>query len=302
MAGVKLQLGKGVHNFVNKSCNRDFMGTFCVRNRTSTCNSSLPTGFLLAGVKNDEVSGTRATHRQQDSYTTKLLLGTAENGVGACVDTSQRRTQKYLTTRTSRSLWRQQSLFRGHEQFVCVRAYSGTGERSEPLYRTKTGYYAILQVTTTATQAQIKTAYYKQSFLFHPDRNAGSQEATVRFSEVSEAYSVLGNKTLRRKYDRGLLSPADLNGATRRSAEGPGASARPTATDRSVAGMNSQDIFDFDKFYQSHYNEQLQRERNNRVRKEEMQQKKQERTNMADVCLALLVLSALAIMFSMKRG
>uniref|UniRef100_A0A8C4S5K7 J domain-containing protein n=1 Tax=Erpetoichthys calabaricus TaxID=27687 RepID=A0A8C4S5K7_ERPCA len=45
------------------------------------------------------------------------------------------------------------------------------------MVKSKTAYYDILQVTPSATQAQIKTAYYKQSFLYHPDRNAGSEEA-----------------------------------------------------------------------------------------------------------------------------
>uniref|UniRef100_A0A3Q2D277 DnaJ homolog subfamily C member 30, mitochondrial n=1 Tax=Cyprinodon variegatus TaxID=28743 RepID=A0A3Q2D277_CYPVA len=103
---------------------------------------------------------------------------------------------------------------------------------------TKTGYYDILEVSPTATQAQIKTAYYKQSFTYHPDRNSGSEEATVRFSEISEAYMVLGNKGLRKKYDRGLLSLRAVMGADLRER-----------------------IFDFDKFYKAHYEGQLQRQR-----------------------------------------
>uniref|UniRef100_A0A3P8UL44 J domain-containing protein n=1 Tax=Cynoglossus semilaevis TaxID=244447 RepID=A0A3P8UL44_CYNSE len=47
------------------------------------------------------------------------------------------------------------------------------------LYKTKTGYYDVLGVSSSATQAQIKTAYYKQSFIYHPDRNSGSEEATI---------------------------------------------------------------------------------------------------------------------------
>uniref|UniRef100_A0A3Q0T932 J domain-containing protein n=1 Tax=Amphilophus citrinellus TaxID=61819 RepID=A0A3Q0T932_AMPCI len=54
--------------------------------------------------------------------------------------------------------------------------------KSEPLYQTKTGYYEILGVSPSATQAQIKTAYYKQSFTYHPDRNAGSEEATLLYT------------------------------------------------------------------------------------------------------------------------
>uniref|UniRef100_A0A673BB84 J domain-containing protein n=1 Tax=Sphaeramia orbicularis TaxID=375764 RepID=A0A673BB84_9TELE len=66
-------------------------------------------------------------------------------------------------------------------------------------------YYDILKVSPSATQSQIKSAYYKQSFIYHPDKNAGSEEAKQMFAEISEAYTVLGNITLRRKYDRGIL-------------------------------------------------------------------------------------------------
>uniref|UniRef100_A0A3P8TXU2 J domain-containing protein n=1 Tax=Amphiprion percula TaxID=161767 RepID=A0A3P8TXU2_AMPPE len=114
-------------------------------------------------------------------------------------------------------------------QFLFTRAYSGNGTRSEPLYKTKTGYYEILEVSPTSTQAQIKTAYYKQSFIYHPDRNAGSDQATIRFSEISEAYTVLGNKGLRKKYDRGLLTASDLTGTARPSAK---ASGKPQAESR----------------------------------------------------------------------
>uniref|UniRef100_A0A3B3UWH9 J domain-containing protein n=1 Tax=Poecilia latipinna TaxID=48699 RepID=A0A3B3UWH9_9TELE len=78
---------------------------------------------------------------------------------------------------------------------------------SEPLYKTKTGYYDVLEVPTTATKAQIKTAYYKQSFAFHPDRNPGSAEATDRFSEISEAYTVLGDKVLRKNKQQLKANP-----------------------------------------------------------------------------------------------
>uniref|UniRef100_A0A3B4ZBI5 J domain-containing protein n=1 Tax=Stegastes partitus TaxID=144197 RepID=A0A3B4ZBI5_9TELE len=47
--------------------------------------------------------------------------------------------------------------------------------------RYKTAYYEILEVSPSATQAQIKTAYYKQSFVYHPDRNAGNDELRLLF-------------------------------------------------------------------------------------------------------------------------
>uniref|UniRef100_A0A8C4KL84 DnaJ homolog subfamily C member 30, mitochondrial n=1 Tax=Dromaius novaehollandiae TaxID=8790 RepID=A0A8C4KL84_DRONO len=87
----------------------------------------------------------------------------------------------------------------------------------------------LLGVPATATQAQIKTAYYEQSFRYHPDRNAGSAEAAQRFAAISEAYLVLGSAALRRKYDRGLLSREDLRGAAKARCRRPSTSTPSTA-------------------------------------------------------------------------
>uniref|UniRef100_UPI0037E95808 dnaJ homolog subfamily C member 30, mitochondrial-like n=1 Tax=Semicossyphus pulcher TaxID=241346 RepID=UPI0037E95808 len=196
----------------------------------------------------------------------------------------------------------------GHGQFG--RAYSGNGSYSEPLYKTKTGYYEILEVTSKATQAQIKTAYYKQSFIYHPDRNASSDEATVRFSEISEAYAVLGNKALRKKYDRGLLSQSDLTATVRPSStrDTSGSSAKQqTGSPRSVVGTDNR-VFNFDTFFKEHYGELLQKQKDIRDRKEEMLRKKQEsfvdkklgRT--AEVGLLLMLMMAVTLLISVRRS
>lgn len=146
------------------------------------------------------------------------------------------------------------------------------------LYRRRTAYYDILKVSPTATQSQIKTAYYKQSFIYHPDKNPGSKEATKRFSEISEAYSVLGNISLRRKYDRGILSQSDVQDAGRPSSKE--ATSRPTGSSqhlhqqraRRFSQAGGKPMFDFDAFYQAHYGEQLQKERDIRARKEQMKE------------------------------
>lgn len=65
--------------------------------------------------------------------------------------------------------------------------------------------YFILGVTPSATQQQVKEAYYKLSLKYHPDRNMGSQEAHEKFTALTEAYSILGQYELRKKYDKGLL-------------------------------------------------------------------------------------------------
>uniref|UniRef100_A0A493TMA8 DnaJ homolog subfamily C member 30, mitochondrial n=1 Tax=Anas platyrhynchos platyrhynchos TaxID=8840 RepID=A0A493TMA8_ANAPP len=88
---------------------------------------------------------------------------------------------------------------------------------TKPLHWPRRDLYEVLGVPPTATQAQIKTAYYEQSFRYHPDRNAGSAAAAERFAAVSEAYLVLGSAALRRKYDRGVLSREDVRGAPKPS-------------------------------------------------------------------------------------
>lgn len=69
-------------------------------------------------------------------------------------------------------------------------------------------HYESLDLTPHATQADIKSAYYKMSMEFHPDKNKGSEEAAQKFRDITEAYEVLGNLRLRKLYDKGILHTA----------------------------------------------------------------------------------------------
>ncbi|KAM6239389.1 dnaJ homolog subfamily C member 30, mitochondrial [Spheniscus humboldti] len=138
--------------------------------------------------------------------------------------------------------------------------------------RPRRDLYEVLGVPATATAAQIKTAYYEQSFRYHPDRNAGSAAAAARFAAVSEAYRVLGSAALRRRYDRGLLSPQDLRDAPQPSGRPP-APAPPPPPPRAPASARRGPVpppFDFDAFYRAHYGEQLEREQVLRARREQL--------------------------------
>ena len=194
----------------------------------------------------------------------------------------------------------------GHEVLL-VRDYSGNN--STPLYKTKTGYYEVLEVSPDATHSQIKTAYYKQSFRFHPDKNGGSEEATRLFSDISEAYNVLGNQGLKKKYDRGILSHSDLVGSSRPSAKQTSSSTKPQPTSSpSVLGTESQKVFDFDKFIKSHYGGQLQKQREVQMRKEEMMRKKESNIHewkldkILEMAVGVLVVIAVSIVFSLRKG
>lgn len=72
--------------------------------------------------------------------------------------------------------------------------------------------YSLLGVSRTATEADIKKSYRKLAKELHPDANQDNPKASERFSEITRAYDVLGDKDKRAKFDRGEID-ADGNPA-----------------------------------------------------------------------------------------
>ncbi len=62
-------------------------------------------------------------------------------------------------------------------------------------------YYKILSIAPTASAHDIKQAYRKLSFQYHPDKNQLSQEAHETMKEVNEAYATLSDPIKRKEYD-----------------------------------------------------------------------------------------------------
>ena len=62
-------------------------------------------------------------------------------------------------------------------------------------------FYDILEVTPTATTAEIKRSYYLMARKLHPDKNPDDPNAKDKFQKIGEAYQVLSDQELRKKYD-----------------------------------------------------------------------------------------------------
>jgi len=63
-------------------------------------------------------------------------------------------------------------------------------------------YYDILSIPRDATPEQIRKAYRKKAFKWHPDRNDNKELAKKKFQEISEAYEVLSDAKKRAIYDK----------------------------------------------------------------------------------------------------
>ena len=74
----------------------------------------------------------------------------------------------------------------------------------------KVDYYKVLGVSKTATEAEVKKAFRKESLKHHPDKG-GDEE---KFKLCNEAYGVLSDDQQRRRYDSGVddMDDMDLGG------------------------------------------------------------------------------------------
>ena len=81
-------------------------------------------------------------------------------------------------------------------------------------------YYDLLGVSPEAPASEIRKAYYLKAMKYHPDKNKDDPTAESTFKEISEAYQVLSDATLRTRYDQagpasaypeaGFISPEQI--------------------------------------------------------------------------------------------
>jgi molecular chaperone DnaJ len=110
-------------------------------------------------------------------------------------------------------------------------------------------FYAVLGVSSSATQDEIKKQYRRLAAKHHPDKNPNDAKAAERFKEISEAYTVLGDAEKRKQYDemRRLGAFGGFGGfGGSRGGPRPSGGARPSGTS-SGAGREQEFRFqDFD--------------------------------------------------------
>lgn len=81
----------------------------------------------------------------------------------------------------------------------------------------KRDYYEILGINRQSTDEEIKKAYRKLAFQYHPDRN-NNADAETKFKEINEAYEVLSDLQKRANYDR--FGHAGIDGGFARGFDG----------------------------------------------------------------------------------
>jgi DnaJ-class molecular chaperone len=67
--------------------------------------------------------------------------------------------------------------------------------------------YAVLGVQKSASAADIKKAYRRQAKNLHPDKNKNDPKASQKFSELNQAYEVVGDEKQRKRFDAGEIGP-----------------------------------------------------------------------------------------------
>jgi len=85
---------------------------------------------------------------------------------------------------------------------------SGSGNNSSRNHKKneygEEDYYKLLEVSRDASFEEIKKAYRRLSMIHHPDKNKNSEESTIKFKQLANAYETLSDENKRIMYDMGI--------------------------------------------------------------------------------------------------
>ena len=111
-------------------------------------------------------------------------------------------------------------------------------------------YYDMLGTSRDASEKEIRSAFRRLARKHHPDVNDNDPASEEKFKEINEAYTVLGDKDSRRKYDRygdnwkhaDQYEQAGHGGGFSSSNMGGGRGSRGSIFDQFFGGMGGQEI------------------------------------------------------------
>ncbi|KAB5526138.1 hypothetical protein PHYPO_G00148300 [Pangasianodon hypophthalmus] len=104
------------------------------------------------------------------------------------LDTSRRREENSVT-------------LRGCAGFKSLCIFSLRTFHSSSVCHEQQDLYSVLGIPRTATQKEIKKAYYQLAKKYHPDTNPDDPQAKEKFAKLAEAYEVLSDEVKRKQYD-----------------------------------------------------------------------------------------------------
>lgn len=109
--------------------------------------------------------------------------------------------------------------------------------------------YSLLGVSSSASAAEIKSAYRKLAKKLHPDMNPGRKDIEQKFKEVTAAYDLLSDEGKRARFDRGEIDGQGNERGFHRGGNGGGdpfagaRGARGSRRSYGFGGINPEDIF-----------------------------------------------------------
>ena len=115
---------------------------------------------------------------------------------------SLRLPRQWILRLASVIIWGLHGFAMAHQLTAVVPTPQERDDRLEKPINSSMSYYEILGVEGNATQEEIKSAFRRLAFKYHPDRNSGSKKAEAKFKLINEAFDTLKDPVRRGRYDR----------------------------------------------------------------------------------------------------
>ncbi|XP_046740073.1 dnaJ homolog subfamily C member 30, mitochondrial-like [Diprion similis] len=193
---------------------------------------------------------------------------------------------------------------------VCINLLTGKLQFSTSSLSFK-NHYDSLGLSPKATQNDIKSAYYKLTMIYHPDKNK-SEEAKHKFRKITDAYEILGSYKSRKMYDRGIRP---VSGSRRMEDRDPEEVKKEDAQTRFyksrlnrskiVSSDGRTPIYNFDEWAKAHYGELFtqtseRRENSKRLQREKEDELLRSQQTAIGMPIILLVLFTFASVYTYR--